>query len=324
MATGYEKITSIKNKLKKTRMTVEQLAVALDCQERTIYRHLDAIQKENCGLHKIKEQGQTFYTIQIEEEKDFHQDVVKQLERLKKSIVGKSAMDVKNSKLIDKIIEMLKGTDPEQFKAELLSFDPNFIMDPGPFSDTFEQDATITKILESIRDGFKIKVSYRRSGAGTVESMVICPVKLIYRIDTLYLVYLDNENEDTFKNMVVKNIETLSRTEQTFALKPFSADVHYRHAFGKWTNANEKVLDISLQVNDTWLQTQFRKSHFSPKQEIRESKNRFVVNLKLRNTPDFQGWLFGILPHIEILKPESLKQDMIKIAKDALKKLEGK
>ena len=59
MASGYEKINKIKSKLRYP-MTVTMLAKAMDCGPRTIFRHLDALQQENCGLHKYKKDGETY------------------------------------------------------------------------------------------------------------------------------------------------------------------------------------------------------------------------------------------------------------------------
>ena len=56
MATGYEKINAIKNKLK-VKQTVNDLARLMNCGPRTIFRHLEVIGEENCGLRKFKENG---------------------------------------------------------------------------------------------------------------------------------------------------------------------------------------------------------------------------------------------------------------------------
>ena len=128
MATGYEKINRIKSKLR-VPMTVSMLAEALDCGPRTVFRHLDALQRENCGLHKYKKDGETFYVIQTPEKVDFNQKIVKQLEKLKKTMNDTTPLDLKNRKLIDSVINSMQTTDPDGFKAEAITLDPNYIMD---------------------------------------------------------------------------------------------------------------------------------------------------------------------------------------------------
>ena len=103
---GYEKINRVKAKLRNP-MSIKQLAEALNCSERTIFRHIEIIMAENCGLHKIKAEGETRYVIQTEEAANFNQDIVKKLEKLKKTFSESNPADVKNRKVVDKIIDML-------------------------------------------------------------------------------------------------------------------------------------------------------------------------------------------------------------------------
>ena len=140
MATGYEKINLIKSKLK-TPMTVTMLADALGCSPRTVFRHLEVIEQENCGLRKIKREGETRYVIQVEEQANFNQSVVKQLEQIKKNLPATSAPDIKTMKLLDKVIGVLQTTDPEEFKPEAVTTDPDYVLDYGPFCDDKIQDA---------------------------------------------------------------------------------------------------------------------------------------------------------------------------------------
>ena len=146
MATGYEKINKIKCKLR-VPMTVSMLAQAMDCGPRTIFRHLNALEQENCGLHKFKKDGETFYVIQTEQKVDFNQKIVKQLEKLKKTMNDTTPLDLKNRKLIDSVISSMQTTDPDGFKAEAITLDPNYIMDYGPFCDHKAQDTMVSKLL---------------------------------------------------------------------------------------------------------------------------------------------------------------------------------
>ena len=148
MATSYEKINSIKSKLK-VKQTVKSLAHLMGCGPRTIFRHLEVIAEENCGLRKFKENGETYYVIQTEKSANFNQDVVKQLERIKKNL-STTAPDIKTTKLLDKVIKAMQTTDPEDFKPEAISTDPDYVLDYGPFSDDKLQDTMVNRVLKSI------------------------------------------------------------------------------------------------------------------------------------------------------------------------------
>ena len=327
MATGYEKINKIKSKLRYP-MTVTMLAKAMDCGPRTIFRHLDALQQENCGLHKYKKDGETFYVIQTAEKLDFNQKIVKQLEKLKKTMDDTTPVDLKNRKLIDSVITSMQTTDPDNFKAEAITLDPNYIMDYGPFCDHKAQDALVSRLLKAIREGFKIRISYKSTNEGTEKKTVeVSPVKLVMRIDTLYLIAADDTFPEThvFKNYLVENIVNMVQTNiSAITLRePFNTEEHYKYAFGKYVTTDDPQT-VSLLIKSNWLKTQFLKSRFSPVAEITEDKAKnMIVNLKLRLTPDFKTWLFGVLQDVKILKPESLKTEMIDKLKATLKEMKA-
>lgn len=327
MATGYEKINKIKNKLR-VPMTVTMLAEAMGCGPRTIFRHLDALQQENCGLHKFKKNGETFYVIQTEQKVDFNQKIVKQLEKLKKTMNDTTPLDLKNRKLIDSVITSMQTTDPDNFKAEAITLDPNYIMDYGPFCDHKAQDATVSRLLKAIREGFKVRITYKSTNEGSEkETKEVSPVKLIMRVDTLYLIAADDSYPEThiFKNYLVENIVNMVQTNvSSIALRePFKAEEHYKYAFGKYVSTENPQV-VSLLIKSGWLKTQFLKSRFSPVADITEDREKnMIVNLKLRLTPDFKTWLFGVLQDVKILKPESLRLEMIEKLKLTLKEMKA-
>ena len=328
MASGYEKINLVKAKLK-IPMTIKELAVALGCSERTMFRHIEVIDAENCGLHKLKVGGETRYVIQTEEKANFNQDIVKKLEKLRKSFESAGPADMKNRKIIDKVIDALQTTDPDEFKAEAMTLDPNFVMDYGPFCDNHIEDSNMNKVLKAIREGFKIRINYKFSTMKEESSeILVSPVKVIMRVDTVYLVAADDTFEETqvFKNFVFENITSVNVTNESVQHMPFDPAIHYQYTFGKFTSA-EKPQEVSLLIGpeSKWLQTQFEKSDFHPRANLRTDKNKnMVVDLKIRITPDFKTWLLGVSPNVKILKPESLRLEIVKMLKDALASMQAK
>ncbi len=324
MATGYEKINLIKSKLK-TPMTVTMLADALGCSPRTVFRHLEVIEQENCGLRKIKREGETRYVIQVEEQANFNQSVVKQLEKIKKNLPATSAPDIKTMKLLDKVIGVLQTTDPEEFKPEAVTTDPDYVLDYGPFCDDKIQDAMVNRALKAIHEGFALKIRYRPSTSEEeIKTCEIFPVKVILRMDTLYLVAgeVDEKGEEVFKNYLFENIESMSETNHSSPRFNFDARTHYIYTFGKYTDTS-KPEDITLEIRSKWLQTQFERAHFYPAISKRLDRNKnMIVDMKLRITPDFLNWLMGSSSDIRILKPASLREKIKQKMKMALAEMD--
>jgi predicted DNA-binding transcriptional regulator YafY len=325
MATGYEKINAIKGKLK-VKQTVNDLARLMNCGPRTIFRHLEVINEENCGLRKFKENGETYYIIQTEKEANFNQEVVKQLEKIKKNLPTSSAPDIKTVKLLDKVIKTMQTTNPEDFKPEAISTDPDYVLDYGPFSDDRLQDTMVNRVLKAIHDGFSIKIHYRPSGKGHTDAdefiKEVNPVKVIMRVDTLYLVAgeIDEKGNQIFKNYVFERIDSVTETNHAMPKFVFDAKLHYKYCFGKYSGQGAPE-DISLEIKaeSKWLQSQFERSHFYPEVSRRFDKNKnMIVDMKLHVTPDFLNWLMGNAGEVRILKPASLKESVKNLLKKAL------
>lgn len=319
---GYEKINTVKDLLKRE-MTVNQLAVAIGRGPRTVFRYLNLLRSENCGLRTKKHDGETFFVIQTEEKVSFNQTIVKQLEKIKKNMSETSPGDIKNRKLLDKLMEALQTTDPDEFKPEAITTDRDLVLDYGPFSDNKIQDVMVNRILDAIHKKLRIRMTYIHATEENKgpESIEVSPVKVIMRIDTTYLVAADDSFGTTgvFKNYLVENISNV-----TILAKPvaegimFDPAVHYKYTFGKYTSANHAE-DVTLLVKSSWLKTQFEKSHFNPPVSIRKDKNKnCLVDMKVRLTPDFKSWLMGILADVQIVKPESLKKEMKEMLKKAI------
>ena len=327
MATGYEKINAIKNKLK-VKQTVNGLAKLMGCGPRTIFRHLEVISEENCGLRKFKENGETFYIIQTDKEANFNQEVVKQLEKIKKNLPANAAPEIKTVKLLDKVIKTMQTTNPEDFKPEAISTDPDYVLDYGPFSDDKLQDTMVNRVLRAIHEGFAIKIQYSHATdhSGVSEEVKeVNPVKVIMRVDTLYLIAgeEDEKGNQTFKNYLFEQIKSVQETNHAMPKFIFDATMHYKYAFGKYTGSG-KPEDITLEIRNKWLQTQFERSHFNPEISKRYDKNKnMIVDMKLRITPDFKTWLMGVAGDVRILKPASLKEDVKQLLKKALAEMDA-
>lgn len=326
MASGYEKINKVKGFLK-SKVTVNQLANLLNCGPRTVFRHLEVVASENCGLHKFKENGETYYVIQTDKEKNFNQEVVRQLEKVKKGLSVANAADLKTIKLLDKVISSMQTADPEDFKPDAISIDPDYILDYGPFCDNKLQDSLVTKVLKAIHDGFKIRINYKHSSASDApETKIVNPVKVIMRMDTLYLIAADETFEETqeYKNYLFENIGNVTITNTPAPKLSFDPKIHYRYTFGKYTDSKKLPEDISLLVKNKWLQTQFERSHFTPEANYRKDKDgNMVVDMKLRVTPDFKTWLLGVSPDVKILKPASLKNEIREMLKKSLAEMDA-
>jgi predicted DNA-binding transcriptional regulator YafY len=327
---GYEKINDVKALLKEYR-TVEEIALHIGRGPRTAFRYLEYLRGENCGLRKGKNKlGQTAFKIQVNEQVSFNQESIKQLEKIKKNMTGNSPSDMKNRKLVDKLITAMQTTNPDEFRPEAITTDKDLIMDYGPWSDNKIQDLIVNKVLDAIHCGVKIRIAYHHATLKKDdETIEITPVKVVMRMDTVYIIGADDTYAETgiLKMYMLENVTNIVVTNKLAQSGIFfDEQLYYKYAYGKYINNRLEPQDISLMIrseNSGWLKTQFEKSHFNPPAIVRKDKNKNdIVDLKLRLTPDCIAWLMGILPDVKILKPESLKRDMKALLKKTLSEME--
>ena len=327
---GYEKINDVKALLKEYR-TVEEIASHIGRGSRTAFRYLEYLRGENCGLRKGKNKsGQTAFKIQVDEQVSFNQESVKQLEKIKKNMTGNSPSDVKNRKLVDKLITAMQTTNPDEFRPEAITTDKDLIMDYGPWSDNKIQDLFVNKVLDAIHCGVKIRIAYHHATVKKEdETIEITPVKVVMRMDTVYIIGADDTyaEKGILKMYMLENVSNIMVTNKLAQSGIFFDErLYYKYAYGKYIDNRLEPQDISLMIrseNNGWLRTQFEKSHFNPPAVVRKDKNKNdIVDLKLRLTPDCIAWLMGILPDVKILKPESLKKDMKALLKKTLSEME--
>ena len=91
-----------------------------------------------------------------------------------------------------------------------------------------KKDAILSKILKAIHDGVKVNITYRSSTHEEEQTTVmVSPVKLVLRVDTLYLIAADDEFEETqiFKNYVVENIVNMTTTPRLTSMCPAKWDL---------------------------------------------------------------------------------------------------
>lgn len=316
----YEKLTRIKARLSPPNQpaSLAELAEYMDCNERSVYRYIDVLRAENCGLKQEKHSPRRYF-IQPPAAKR-PEAIIRGLKSAQKVLerAGVSAVQGKN---IERAIHHLSGESiPEtEVVNHAMNVDEDFIFDLGPFSEYDEnrpnRDSNVDKLLDAIKMRAKLMVTYTAAHNAQEEKMEICPLKLILRIDTLYLVTRLNEQ---IKLLAVRRIKNFHKTGAYFPPFEFDYKNLYLNCFGKFSGISSSMnyakIKLVMTVEDPWLQAQFYESHFNPPVKIRQQKP-MVVELNLFDTPDLKSWLLGILPSVKIQGPASLKKELRELLK---------
>ncbi len=314
MSSTYEKILNFKKRLSKSPASLEELAVYMNCDKRTVYRYLRTVEDE--GL--LGKKANRFY-LEAEENKTLNK-LIRSLEKMNEELAP-SAETARYGKVIKSTIKFLKDDVMQEFPEDPL-LSSHFVIDRGPFAefDLNQMETRIEKYQDAIKNRKCLKIRYEhRLENSKISEMVIKPLELILRIDTLYLVYRERSSvsDAPVKLLVFKNIKQETTLNETFEEIVFDSEPFYKYCFGKWVPENKpEPQKIILNVISPWLKSQFRKSNFNPKAKTKNlSSGDMQVELNLYRTPDLESWLFSLYPDAFVVEPTSLK----KAIKDRLK-----
>ncbi len=317
----YEKLTQLKMRLSPPNKpaTLRELADYMGRDQRTIYRYIETLESENCGLKQEKKTKKFFIQASAAKRPEA---IIRGLKSAQKVLdsVGTTA----HGKNVKKAIEYLCGDEnaDSETMSHAMSVDNDFIVDLGPFSEYSEnlsfREAEIDKMLEAIKSRAKLFITYvPAKDLAQEEKLEVCPLKLVLRIDTLYLIAL---SESVVKFFAVRRIKNFRRTGGFFPPVDFDYRNLYRNCFGKFSGAAFEKIRLVMEIKSSWLAAQFREAHFNPPAKIRKQEP-MTVELSVYDTPDLEGWLLSVLPDVKILEPESLKVNLRKKLKESVKAL---
>lgn len=319
----YDKYSLLKEYLTNGKRTIDDCASYMGHDKRTAYRAIKVLAKDP-NFRKVKNGRQACFYME-DTAKSKNAELILQLEKIMKGSNG-SAQEARLTGPLQKLIDKLKKRDEDAY-PDAISVNNDLVIDLGPFAACdFEKEADkYDRYLQAIKANQKIKIDYLHTENGEITKYTLCPIKLIMRIDTLYLFasYKNDEGVEIKHPFVFNQIKRMSIMSETFPpIKVNTAEL-YRFAFSKWIpNLDENpAQDIVLEATQSWSKALFSRANFASEGQGKyvERGGKAFLEMNLSITPDFKSWLFGILDAVKIHKPESLKKDAESYLNAALK-----
>ena len=161
-------------------------------------------------------------------------------------------------------------------------------------------------IHEALLDGKQIVGRYRRAGADEATEMLFHPLGLVYRDSVAYLVAsvfdYDDARSYAFHRFVhAELVNALARSRPAFDLDQFIASGELGYRIGD-------ELEVALLFSATASKV-VEESRLSPQQSVaRRSDGQVLVEAVVADTQVFRAWVLSFGPHVEVLKPASLRR----------------
>ncbi len=316
----YDKYNALKTYLYSGKRTIEDCAAYLNKDKRTAYRAISKLSTDK-DFRTIKNGRNTLYYME-DTSRDQQTVIIKSLKKILKSSGGSAS----ESRLTDQLEKLITNLESQERSTlpESISINNDLVIDLGLFTacDFTAQNSRYNRFLQAIKECKKIRINYQHSADGETTNYIVCPLKLIMRIDTLYLLAVPENDIPNPKLFVFDQIKRTNFLNETF--KPIDVNVNtfYRYAFSKWvpdTKINPPE-HIHLEAIRPWTEAIFARARFKEGQgSVVKKGNKTIVKMNFSITPDFKVWLFGMLDAVNIIAPKSLKESAKEYLKEASK-----
>jgi len=173
-------------------------------------------------------------------------------------------------------------------------------------------------LLHAIKNGFQIKFSYQKYWDSNVSQRLVEPYALKEFRNRWYLLALDHKDKQV-KSFALDRLTDLEITRRNFHYPAdFNVNEHFRYCFGIISPNSNKPEEVILSFDP--YQGKFIKSlplHDS-QQILADNEDEFRIKLTLFLTHDFFMEILSYGANVEIIKPQSLMDDVKKSAADVL------
>lgn len=321
MATKHQNMVKLVERLKTNPMSQTEIARFFCVTPRTVMRYIKEMEETTPGFNRHPINGRQ-YKYSVQEDDDFSPKLLRDIEKMQQQFSANG--HVAGSQILSKILAKLNAkTNLDKAMPQVQVLDSGYYMNHGPFAEHKGNSLKNQKLLIAIRDCQILKISYTprdQDELSDKQNFKFRPYKVSLRVGRLYLV---GERDDDLGQFISIPIDRITRYQSTGLdfkneVQAFDIDEFYKYSWGQYIglNAPEK---ITLNLKDDWLVQRFIESNFNPKIKIEEKGRgklkKTLAHLELRVTPDFESFVFGHMPNLEVVKPAKLREKLFNRAK---------
>ena len=287
---------------------LDECAEELECNKRTVYRDLDALQYAGFPVTSEKRDGRVFYRL-LESfelgEAPFTPDELIALamsEDLLRGLAGTVFHDSIHSALAK--IRASLGPELATFLARLREA---FRVLPGPHKRYAEASDTIRALNEAVLERRTVRIAYTTGRTGETGIRELDPYRVWYRSGGLYVIGRDHKSGEV-RTFAVDRIGRAELTEARFEVPAdFDFEARTASAFGVVAEPAEPV---RIRFAPRWaLYVQEHEWH--PSQRFAKTEDGGVeLTMEVGLGDELRGWVLGFGAGAEVLAPDTLRAEL--------------
>jgi len=289
--------------------TTQTLAKDHGVTERTIRRDIEALQEAGFPLYDDREDGRRVWRLVEGYKQKLTQSF--SLAELAALYFGKNLLSYLGGAPFAQDLESAFAKIREALPARSLPYlarvQDLFAARPEPTKDYSRKKDVIAGLVDATLHERQVKVAYYSFNSRKTKAYTLDPYRLVYYHGGLYLYARAHEHGEV-RTFAVERIERIFVLETTFEVpKGFNVSEYARGAFGI---AGGPAVAVVLEV-DAAVAAYVRERVWHESQELEERPDGSLA-LRMKVTPGFElkSWIKGFLPHVRVLEPASLRQEL--------------
>ena len=289
--------------------TTQTLAKDHGVTERTIRRDIEALQEAGFPLYDDREDGRRVWRLVEGYKQKLTQSF--SLAELAALYFGKNLLSYLGGAPFAQDLESAFAKIREALPARSLPYlarvQDLFAARPEPTKDYSRKKDVIAGLVDATLHERQVKVAYYSFNSRKTKAYTLDPYRLVYYHGGLYLYARAHEHGEV-RTFAVERIERILVLESTFEVpKGFNVSEYARGAFGI---AGGPAVAVVLEV-DAAVAAYVRERVWHESQELEERPDGSLA-LRMKVTPGFElkSWIKGFLPHVRVLEPASLRQEL--------------
>jgi predicted DNA-binding transcriptional regulator YafY len=171
-----------------------------------------------------------------------------------------------------------------------------------------------TKLITAVINSYQIEIIYSKLD-GEISQRVLKPLGLVYKRGVWYVV-AEDPNKEEYRTFRVDQILRASLTNIMFEYpEGFSLAEHIGGSWGVFTN--DEVQKVRLKFSSA-VATRVKSLRYHRSQEVLQElpDGSVIIGLEVCGLIELKGWLLQWGPQVEVLEPESLRQEMLNTAQE--------
>lgn len=173
-------------------------------------------------------------------------------------------------------------------------------------------DEHLSLIYEALLSEVQLKAHYQPRGSEP-RDYTINPLGLVIRDQLMYLVCTVWQDK-TVKQFALHRFQTLELTdERLIALEDFDLKEYIEQGHFEYIKDAEPMISLKIKIN-AWLQQHLNESPLNEDQTIEAHDNHFILKATVKNTHQLRWWLLGFGAQVEVIAPQSLRQEFTETA----------